>query len=50
VVTFKGIWSRGSDRGGSVSTGYYDREWGVMLKIVGAHDTNEWGDTIKWWN
>lgn len=46
VVTFKGIWSRGSDRGDTVSTGYYDRQWGVMLKIEGAHDANQWGDTI----
>ncbi len=29
-----------------MSTGYYDREWGVMLKIEGAHDANQWGDTI----
>jgi hypothetical protein len=46
VVKFNGTWSRGSDRGDSVSTGYYDREWGVMLKIEGAHDANQWGDTI----
>jgi hypothetical protein len=46
VVKFNGSWSRGSDRGDSVSTGYYDREWGIMLKIEGAHDANKWGDTI----
>jgi hypothetical protein len=46
VVKFNGYWSRGGDRGDSVSTGYYDREWGIMLKIEGAHDANKWGDTI----
>lgn len=46
VITFDGMWSRGSDRGGSVSTIYYDREWGVMLKAEGAHDANKWGDAV----
>jgi hypothetical protein len=46
MVKFNGYWSRGSDRGDSVSVGYYDREWGIMLKIEGAHDANKWGDTI----
>jgi hypothetical protein len=46
VVKFIGTWSRGSDRGDSISTLYYDREWGLMLKALGAHDANEWGDTV----
>lgn len=46
VVTFNGTWRRTPDMGDSSSTNYYDREWGVMLKAEGAHDTNKWGDTV----
>ncbi len=47
VVKFDGTWSRGSDRGRSVSTAYFDRDWGVLLKIEGAHDANKWGDLVS---
>ena len=43
VVKFNGTWSQGGYSGVSVSTLYYDREWGLMLKVEGAHDANKWG-------
>lgn len=46
VVSFKGTWSLSDGRGDSVSTIYYDRDWGVMLKAEGAHDANLWGNTV----
>jgi hypothetical protein len=46
VVKFNGTWTNGSNRGDSVSTIYYDRIWGIMLKAEGAHDANQWGDTV----
>ena len=46
VVKFDGTWRRDGSSGVSVSTLYYDREWGVMLKVDGAHDANKWGDKV----
>ena len=46
VVKFKGTWIRGQYRGDSESTAYFDRNWGVLLKVEGAHDANKWGDTV----
>ena len=47
VVKFDGRWSRGSDSGRSISTAYFDRMWGVLLKIEGAHDFNKFGDVVS---
>ncbi len=47
LIKFDGSWSRGIDRGRSVSTAYYDRAWGVLLKVEGAHDANKWGETVS---
>lgn len=47
VVNFKGTWSNGGGRGDSEYKVFYDREWGVMLKIIGAHDANKWGNTVS---
>ena len=46
VVKFVGLWSSGNSRGDSISTVYFDRDWGVLLKAEGAHDANKWGDTV----
>lgn len=46
IVTFAGLWRNGSSIGDSISTIYYDRKRGVMLKADGAHDANKWGDTV----
>jgi hypothetical protein len=46
VVTFKGTWVIGSGLGESVSTAYYDRAWGVLLKIEGAHDANKFAEMV----
>lgn len=46
IVKFNGTWANGNNRGDSVSTAFYDREWGLLLKIEGAHDANKWGDIV----
>jgi hypothetical protein len=46
VVKFSGTWSTSTGRGNSMSIVYYDREWGVLLKAAGAHDSNKWGDAV----
>lgn len=46
VIKFNGNWVNGPNRGDSVSTLYYDRAWGILLKAEGAHDANKWGDTV----
>lgn len=46
IVKFNGTWSNGPNRGDSVATMYFDREWGILLKVEGAHDQNLWGDTV----
>ncbi|MES2838991.1 MAG: hypothetical protein V4794_01790 [Pseudomonadota bacterium] len=46
VVRFVGRWLRGSDSGESTSTAYFDREWGVLLRLEGANDANTFGDTV----
>lgn len=46
VVKFDGRWSRGPSSGRSISTAYFDRVWGVLLKIEGAHDFNKFGDLV----
>ena len=47
VVKFDGRWSRGQDSGRSISTAYFDRTWGVLLKIEGAHDFNKFGEVVS---
>jgi hypothetical protein len=46
VVKFDGRWSRGGSSGRSTSTAYFDRAWGVLLKIDGAHDFNKFGEAV----
>lgn len=46
VVKFAGTWVIGGGVGDSVSTAYYDRAWGVLLKIEGAHDANKFAETV----
>lgn len=46
MVKFKGTWVNGSSNGHSESTAYFDRTWGVLLEVEGAHGTNKCGDHV----
>ncbi|MGE0096964.1 MAG: hypothetical protein AB7S86_01335 [Hydrogenophaga sp.] len=46
VVKFAGIWTIGGNSGDSISTAYFDRDWGVLLKLEGTQGTNKFGDTV----
>lgn len=46
VVRFMGQWVRGGASGETTSSAYFDREWGVLLKVEGAYDANAFGDTV----
>jgi hypothetical protein len=36
----------GQFSGRSESTAFYDRRWGIRLKLKGWHDQNKWGDDV----
>lgn len=46
VVKFTGTWVIGASSGDSMSTAYYDRAWGVLLKLEGANDANKFADAV----